>query len=234
MMQLIHDENANTGSLPAKTIYTSFRGRITAAQKSAIERYGHQYLITDLVKLEELARTTSRQKLNIEIGFGMGVELARWAIESPDALILGIELYRPGIGSLFSKLVNEGIENVRVIEAPAQIVIGELLNNSVEEIRILFPDPWPKKRHHKRRLIQKEFICQAERVLIKGGLLKIATDWKPYADWVLSCIEENTGFVKLVEEAALVRGERDRPTKFESRGINLKHKVFDFTYEKSS
>ena len=85
----------------------------------------------------------------IEIGFGMGVELARWAIEAPDVSILGIELYRPGIGSLFSKLVSECIENVRVVEAPAQIVIGELPNNSVYEIRILFPDPWPKKRHHK-------------------------------------------------------------------------------------
>ena len=233
-MHLIHDEHANTGSLPAKSLFTSFRGRITSAQKSAIERYGNQYFITDLAKHVDLARTASRQKLKIEIGFGMGVELARWAIESPDALILGIELYRPGIGSLFSKLVNEGIENVRVIEAPAQIAIAELPNNSVDEIRILFPDPWPKKRHHKRRLIQKEFICQVERVLIKGGRLQIATDWKPYAEWALYCVEENAGFVKLVEKAALAQGERDRPTKFESRGINLKHKVFDFTYERTS
>ena len=233
-MHFIHDEDANTDSLSAKTLYTSFRGRITSAQKSAIERYGNQYLITDLANHLDLARTTSSQKLKIEIGFGMGVELARWAIESPDALVLGIELYRPGIGSLFSKLVDEGIENVRVIEAPAQIAIAELPNNSVDEIRILFPDPWPKKRHHKRRLIQKEFICQVERVLIKGGRLQIATDWKPYADWIFSCIEKNTGFVQIVDRTALAQGERDRPTKFESRGINLKHKVFDFTYEKTS
>ena len=233
-MQSIHNENVSTRSLSAKTIYTNFRGRITPAQKSAIERYGNQYFITDLAKHVALVRTKSRQKLKIEIGFGMGVELARWAIESPDALVLGIELYRPGIGSLFSKLVDEGIENVRVIEAPAQIAIAELPNNSVDEIRILFPDPWPKKRHHKRRLIQKEFICQAERVLVKGGRIQIATDWKPYADWILSCFAENTGFVKLVEKAALAQGERDRPTKFESRGMNLKHRVFDFTYEKTS
>ena len=227
-MHLIHDEDANTDRLPAKSLFTSFRGRITSAQKSAIERYGSQYFITDLASM------ASRQKLKIEIGFGMGVELARWAIESPDALVLGIELYRPGIGSLFSKLVDEGIENVRVIEAPAQIAIAELPNNSVDEIRILFPDPWPKKRHHKRRLIQKEFICQVERVLIKGGRLQIATDWKPYADWIFSCIEKNTGFVQIVDRTALAQGERDRPTKFESRGINLQHKVFDFTYERTS
>jgi len=233
-MHLIHDEEVNTDCLPAKSLFTAFRGRITTAQKSAIERYGHQYFITDLAKHVDLARTESRQKLKIEIGFGMGVELARWAIESPDAMILGIELYRPGIGSLFSKLVNEGIENVRVIEAPAQIVFGELPNDSVDEIRILFPDPWPKKRHHKRRLIQKEFICQVERVLIEGGRLQIATDWKPYADWIFSCIEKNTGFKQIVDRTALAQGERDRPTKFESRGINLKHKVFDFTYERTS
>ena len=233
-MQSIHDENANTGSLHAKNIYTNFRGRITPAQKSAIERYGNQYFITDLRNLDSLVRTTSSQELKIEIGFGMGVELVRWAIESPDASILGIELYKPGIGSLFSKLVSEGIENVRVIEAPAQIVIGELPNNSVDEIRILFPDPWPKKRHHKRRLIQKDFICQVERVLVKGGRLQIATDWKPYADWVLFCVEENTNFAKLVEEAALAQGERDLPTKFEKRGMNLKHKVIDITYEITS
>ena len=233
-MQLNHDKNANIGSLHGKNIYTNFRGRITPAQKSAIERYGNQYFITDLSDLDSLVRTTSSQELKIEIGFGMGVELARWAIEAPDASILGIELYRPGIGSLFSKLVSERIENVRVVEAPAQIVIGELPNNSVDEIRILFPDPWPKKRHHKRRLIQKDFICQVERVLAKGGRLQMATDWKPYADWVLLCIEENTGFVKLVEEAVLAQGERDLPTKFERRGMNLKHKVVDFTYEKTS
>ena len=146
---------------------------------------------------------------------------------------MGIEIYRPGIGSLFSKIVDKGIENVRVIEAPAQVAIAELPNNSVDEIRILFPDPWPKKRHHKRRLIQKEFICQAERVLVKGGRIQIATDWKPYADWILSCFGENNGFVKTAERAALAQGKRDRPTKFESRGINLKHKVFDFTYERT-
>jgi len=224
----------NSVSLHPKNIYTNFRGRITPSQKSAIERYGNQYFITDLSNLDSLVRTTSSQELKIEIGFGMGVELARWATEAPDASILGIELYRPGIGSLFSKLVSERIENVRVVEAPAQIVIGELPNNSVDEIRILFPDPWPKKRHHKRRLIQKDFICQVERVLAKGGRLQIATDWKPYADWILSCIEENTDFVKIVEKAALVQGERDRPTKFESRGMNLNHKVFDLTYERTS
>ncbi len=230
---MVHDEDANTDNLPAKTLFTSFRGRLTSAQKSAIERYGNQYFITDLAKHVDLARTASRQKLKIEIGFGMGVELVRWAIKSPDALVLGIELYRPGIGSLFSKIVDEGIENVRVVEAPAQVAIAELPNNSVDEIRILFPDPWPKKRHHKRRLIQKEFICQAERVLVKGGRIQIATDWKPYADWILSCFEENTGFVKIVQKAALAQGKRDRPTKFESRGLSLKYKVFDFTYERT-
>ena len=129
-MQFIHDENTNTGSLHSKNIYTNFRGRITPAQKSAIERYGNQYFITDLSNLDTLVRTTSSQELKIEIGFGMGVELARWAIDAPDVSILGIELYRPGIGSLFSKLVSEGIENVRVVEAPAQIVIGCLLYTS--------------------------------------------------------------------------------------------------------
>ena len=233
-MQSIYDKNANSGTTHAKNIYTNFRGRITPAQKSALERYGNQYFITDLSSLDSLVRKTPRQELKIEIGFGMGVELARWATECPDASILGVELYRPGIGSLFSKLISEGIENVRVFEGPAQTVIGELADNSVDEIRILFPDPWPKKRHHKRRLIQKDFICQVERVLVKGGRLQIATDWKPYADWVLFCVEENTNFAKLVEEAALTQAERDLPTKFEKRGMNLKHKVVDLTYEKTS
>ena len=233
-MYSIHEKNEIMGDLHARNIYRNFRGRITSAQKSAIELYGNQYFITDLSDLDSLVRTTSSQELKIEIGFGMGVELARWATEYPDASFLGIELYKPGIGSLFSKLVGECIENVRVAEAPAQVVIGELANNSVDEIRILFPDPWPKKRHHKRRLIQKDFICEVERVLVKGGRLQIATDWKPYADWVLFCVEENTNFAKLVEEAALTQGERDLPTKFEKRGINLKHKVIDITYEKTS
>ena len=220
------------GDLHARNIYTNFRGRITSAQKLAIELYGNQYFITDLRDLDTLVRTTSSQELKIEIGFGMGVELARWATEYPDVSFLGIELYKPGIGSLFLKLVGECIENVRVVEAPAQVVIGELANNTVNEIRILFPDPWPKKRHHKRRLIQKDFICQVERVLVKGGRLQMATDWKPYADWALCCIEENTGFVRSVDKAVISRVDKNMTTKFERRGINLKHKVTDFIYEK--
>ena len=200
-MHFIHDEDANTDSLSAKTLYTSFRGRITSAQKSAIERYGNQYLITDLANHVDLARTTSRQKLKIEIGFGMGVELARWAIESPDALVLGIELYRPGIGSLFSKLVDEGIENVRVIEAPAQIAIAELPNSSVDEIRILFPDPWPKKRHHRRRFVTQEFLIPLHGSMKPGSILRIATDIEDYVRQTLQEVPK-AGFKWLVNDAS--------------------------------
>ncbi len=220
--------------LSARKVYTNFRGRITSAQKFALEKYSDIYRCKDLTSLEALVRDGNYVSVGLEIGFGMGVELLRWAEESPDTLIVGIEVYKPGIGSLFSNLNHQSIQNVRVIDAPAQLVLEDFSDNCIQEIRIFFPDPWPKKRHAKRRLIQEDFVVQLERVLVSGGILHIATDWKPYASWIDHCFKHN--HLRILSDSSILSKRKKRyrsiPTKFEKRGIDLNHEVFDFIYVK--
>ena len=121
------------------------------------------------------------------------------------------------------------------MEAPGQLVLNEFSNNSVQEIRIFFPDPWPKKKHAKRRLIQDDFVVQLDRVLSGGGILHIATDWEPYARWIEDCFKIINGLRILSDASALAERKnryRGVPTKFERRGMDLKHEVFDFIFVK--
>ena len=172
---------------------------------------------------------TSPGKKGIEIGFGMGQALAQWASEAPDWNLLGIELYKPGVGSLADKLVSAETSNVQIAETPAQKVFAEFPDGCIDEIRILFPDPWPKKRHAKRRLIQPDFVAELARALTTHGVLRLATDWAPYAEWMKEVLAQEP---RLRIEVDRIRapdevGERQQATKFESRGEKLGHDIYD-------
>ena len=211
-------------------IYTGFRGRITQNQKRALIKYKDVFSIDDWSKIESIATSGSHLSIGLEIGFGMGVELVNWAESSTQTLIVGIELYKPGIGSLFSSLANKNIYNVRVFEGPAQLLVESIPDGSVQEVRIFFPDPWPKKKHAKRRLIQTPFIAQLARILATAGELRIATDWEPYAKWIEECVGQNQGFRPASKPSQFNNQQRSFPTKFEKRGIELTHEIFDFLY----
>ena len=206
--------------------YVRRRGRTTSAQAKALE----QDLASYQVELESVSPSRG-----IEIGFGMGDALLAWAQAQSDWDFLGIDLYLPGVGSLVNKLATHHIENVRICVAPAQEVIQRLPDKSVEEIRILFPDPWPKKRHAKRRLIQTEFVHDMARVLMGGGAIKIATDWDPYAEWIREVFAEVPGLEKTRDEIreSTEQSPRENATKFEQRGQRLGHRTHDLTYEPS-
>ena len=148
--------------------------------------------------------------MGVEIGFGMGQALLDWAEQAPDMALFGIELYQPGIGALADALCKREIGNVAIVDMPAEDVFVQLSDASVREVRIFFPDPWPKKRHHKRRLIQPGFIAQLERVLEPGGVLRIATDWQPYAEWIEACLAESG--LRPVQAAPLADADLSRPT----------------------
>ncbi|MDC0213302.1 tRNA (guanosine(46)-N7)-methyltransferase TrmB [Gammaproteobacteria bacterium] len=180
--------------------------------------------------IESVISRGAHMSIGLEIGFGMGVEIVEWAELSPQTLIVGIELYKPGIGSLFSSLANKNIHNVLVFEGPAQLLVASIPDGSVQEVRIFFPDPWPKKKHAKRRLIQIPFIAQLARILVAGGELRIATDWEPYANWIEECVGQNQGFKPAFEGSLFRNQQRSVPTKFEKRGIDLAHEIFDFLY----
>ncbi len=174
-------------------------------------------------------------KRGMEIGFGMGDALLSWAQAEPEARLLGIELYQPGLGALVHRVFKEGIENVTVIDTAAQEVVAELPDECLDEVRIFFPDPWPKKRHFKRRLIQLPFVQDLARAVKSGGIVHLATDWTPYAEWMLEVIAEcedwqlDTNRVRASAELSSVK--RDS-TKFERRGERLGHEIHDLIYRK--
>jgi len=211
--------------------YIRRRGRMTKAQARAHE----QWSPTDLIDAAHIAEHAGEHPIGIEIGFGMGQALLQWAAQEPDWRLYGIELYQPGIGSLMDGLHRENLRNVLVVEVPAQQVIAALPDASVQEVRIFFPDPWPKKRHHKRRLIQPEFVDQLARVLQADGVVRLATDWEPYAQWMRECFAAQPALAVIVDQ---VRAAGDpegddlgrAPTKFERRGQGLGHDIHDLAY----
>ena len=209
--------------------YIRRQGRMTKSQDrgyAAAERYRTQVgLINDLP-----------QPLGIEIGFGMGHSLLEWAEAKPDWQLIGVELYRPGVGATAAEIAARDLATVHLVEEPAQVLCAALSTDLMNEIRIFFPDPWPKKRHAKRRLIQPDFVRQLGRVLVSGGQLKLATDWTPYAAWMREVMAGVPGFVceldqiRTAQDNAIPEGAGRTQTKFERRGAGLGHDTHDLIY----
>ena len=161
--------------------------------------------------------------IGIEIGFGSGQALLDWAVARPDMNLVGIEIYEPGIGALLAGVEREALANVRVLRGDAEELLeAKFQPAGIAEIRIWFPDPWPKKRHHKRRLIHPAFTALLAGRLEPGGTLRIATDWAPYADRIGELLDAESS----LRPAAAV-GERPE-TRFEARGRRLGHAIREF------
>jgi tRNA (guanine-N7-)-methyltransferase len=168
----------------------------------------------------------------LEIGFGDGEALFTSAVNRPDVDFLGIEVHEPGVGHLLVLLEQADLSNVRIIRRDAVDVIDEMLGfDRFDVVNIFFPDPWPKKRHHKRRLIQPPFVARLRSIIKTGGLLHIATDWPDYATHIRSALASSTAFEPLDPTSASARPLAARPpTKFERRGRRLGHAVVDLYY----
>ena len=168
----------------------------------------------------------------LEIGFGMGHTTAQIAAARPAIDFLGIEVYTPGVGSLLKTLAQQDLSNVRVIQRDAVEVLERIAPASLAGVHIYFPDPWPKARHHKRRLIQPAFVSQLITRLQPGGYVHCATDWQPYADQMLEVLSAQP---ELINTAAGFAPRPDwRPlTKFEHRGLKLGHGVWDLIFERA-
>ena len=175
--------------------------------------------------------------LGLEIGFGMGQALIEWAVERPDWRLIGAEIYQPGIGSALLGIEQHGLRNLRLVEAPAEDLLEHGLGSgALAEVRIFFPDPWPKKRHHKRRLIQSELAALVADRLAPDGLLWVATDWEPYAEWIIEVLDAEPGLVperapRIDDDASVAANGRPR-TRFEARGLKLGHRVWDLRYRR--
>ena len=210
-------------------------GRVSHRQQQALDLWLDDFMSPDPGALWDLNLMFGREAETVmEIGFGMGSSLLSMAKQQPELNFLGIEVHLAGIGSLVADLHDEGIPNVRV--APYDAV--EVLNHSIPDnalygVQIFFPDPWPKKRHHKRRLIQSAFIHQVVQKIKPGGFIHCATDWQEYAEHMQHVLSAEPA----LRNQDIGGGYSPRPdsrpvTKFEQRGQRLGHGVWDLIYRK--
>jgi tRNA (guanine-N7-)-methyltransferase len=210
-------------------------GRLTRAQERALERLLPRYGIPFAEARLDLDAGFGRHAPRVlDIGFGDGEALIAAAAHEPGIDFLGVEVHEPGIGHLLVLVERAALTNIRVIDRDAVDVIEWMLPAaSFAAVNLFFPDPWPKKRHHKRRIIQPDFVAAVARLLTNGGLFHVATDWMDYAEHARAVIADSGLF--LPRQASDLHGEPlafRAPTKFEARGRRLGHDVVDLYYLK--
>jgi len=206
--------------------------RMTPAQRAAIDSRWSTFGLENTGLLDLGSVFGRRAPRVLEIGFGNGETLVSLAESSPERDYLGIDVYEPGIGRLLAAIAEKGLNNVRVMRADAAEVLRRSLPPaSLAGVLLLFPDPWPKKRHHKRRLVQADFVRRVASSLAPDGVFHLATDWHDYAEHMLAVLEAEDAFVNLAGQGNFSRVRGDRPvTKFERRGQRLGHGVWDLRF----
>jgi tRNA (guanine-N7-)-methyltransferase len=206
--------------------YVRRAGRMSDAQKRSYETLAPRYLIPfGPLPLDYERVFGNKNPLIVEIGFGMGIATAEIAAANPEKNYLGIEVHKPGIGRLLWEIERRGAGNIRIIEHDAvEVLEGMIPEGSVTGVHVFFPDPWPKKRHHKRRLITRPFTELLARRLCPGGYLYMVTDWEDYGDWALGELSATAGLANSCEGFAPRRPWRPL-TKFEKKGLLKNHLV---------
>ena len=211
-------------------------GRTTRAQQRALTEWWGQFGVEAGRSLLEIDKVFGRRaSLVLEIGFGDGESLVAMAMDHPELDYLGIEIHRPGIGHLLLRVAKLGLSNVRVMCADAvEVLERQIPDQCLDRVQIFFPDPWPKTRHHKRRLIQPPFVALLARKLKPTGQLHVATDCEQYARNILDLFSRAPEWVNTIAgEGFAPRPAHRPPTKFEQRGRRLGHGVWDLLFVKA-
>lgn len=210
-------------------------GRLTPGQQRALDRLWPLYGLSCSIPLDPQQVFGRRAPLTLEIGFGNGTGLAEMAAREPDSDFIGIEVHRPGVGRLLMELDERGLHNVRVCCRDAEDVLEDAVADaSLDRVLLLFPDPWPKKKHHKRRLVKPAFVALLARKLISGGCFHMATDWEPYAAQALELMQASDAFINCQEGGGYSARPGYRPvTRFERRGQRLGHPVRDLIFRRA-
>ncbi|MFJ8939653.1 tRNA (guanosine(46)-N7)-methyltransferase TrmB [Streptomyces sp. NPDC102365] len=212
------------------------RSRVTQGQADALQRLWPKWgLDIDGQRTLDLAELFSADiPVVLEIGFGMGEATAEMAAADPDTGILAVDVHTPGQGNLLNLADRAGLSNIRVANGDAIILLREMLTpDSLAGLRVYFPDPWPKKRHHKRRLIQPEFLTLAASRLRPGALLHCATDWEPYAEVMLEVLSAHPDFENTRPDNGYAPRPDFRPlTRFEAQGLDKGHVVNDLLFRR--
>lgn len=212
-------------------------GRITVGQKNAFEHWWPHYGLSLSKGSLAIDAAFGRQaSVVLEIGFGMGDSLLAMARQEPEKNFIGIEVHPPGVGRVINAAGKEQINNLRVYMADAMDVLEDCIaDNSIDRLQVYFPDPWHKKKHNKRRMIQAQFIQKLRLKLKTGGVLHLATDWENYAEQMLEVMTAAPGFKNLNAAGGYSERPDYRPiTKFEKRGERLGHGVWDLLFARMS
>lgn len=216
--------------------YVLRAGRVSNRQQQGLDLWIKDYALSVTEPVWNLAKIFGRSADTIvEIGFGMGTSLLTMAQNNPGLNYIGIEVHQAGVGSLAADLHDHQVSNVRIVAHDAvEAFRTQLEDNSLAGVQIFFPDPWHKKRHHKRRLIQAEFIQVLTQKIKSGGFIHCATDWQEYAEHILEVLSAEPALHNAQAEGGYSPKPESRPlTKFEQRGERLGHGVWDLIYIKS-
>ena len=210
-------------------------GRLTAGQQRALDvlwpEFGIDYS-TDLIDVNQFFAHSA--PVVLEIGFGNGDSLFQMAQNNPDKNYIGIEVHRPGVGHLLQLIETHNINNLKIICHDAiDVIENQIADNSLDRVQLFFPDPWHKKKHNKRRIVQQQFVNLLAKKIKIDGIFHLATDWQDYAEHMLDVLSNNSNFENLSEENNFVTRPDDRPiTKFEKRGHRLGHGVWDLLFKR--
>ncbi len=224
-------------NVPLRTVHSFVirAGRMTEAQKAARDKVWPQFgleVADGIVRQEQIFGRLA--PLVLEIGFGMGTSLIEMAKAAPDKDFIGIEVHPPGIGNILKLVDQEQLRNLRVYQADARVVLEKCIaDGSLDCLQVYFPDPWHKKRHHKRRMIQPDFINEVRSKLVAGGVIHLATDWQPYAEQMMRVLSAEPDFANIAGENCYATRHARPSTKFEQRGQKLGHGVWDLLFAKT-
>mgnify|MGYP003327284521 FL=1 len=209
----------------------------TTSQQKGLDEYGEYYLLdTENQHFDQQAVFGRQAALTVEIGFGMGSSLIQMAEAAPERDFIGIEIHPNGLAQICFEAGERKLSNLRVIDGDALLLLeGYFANNSIDTIQLYFADPWPKKKHHKRRFVQTHNMQLIRQKLKLGGVFHAATDWEHYAFWILEIMEASEGYGNVLGQGQFSPRPDYRPlTKFEVRGQGLGHGVWDLLYQRIS
>ncbi|MEF7613716.1 tRNA (guanosine(46)-N7)-methyltransferase TrmB [Aquincola sp. MAHUQ-54] len=209
-------------------------GRMGTGQQRALAELGPRFLLPyGPHPLDYAAVFGRRAPVVLEIGFGMGGATAQIAAGRPDTDFIGVEVHEPGVGALLKHIGEQGLTNLRLVQHDAVEVLRTMIpESSLAGVHVFFPDPWHKKRHHKRRLLQPEFVARLVRHIAPGGYLHCATDWEDYAQQMLEVLGAEPALRNTAEGYA-PRPDYRPLTKFEQRGLKLGHGVWDLVFTRT-
>ncbi len=211
-------------------------GRLTTSQKEAIQSQWSTFGIDRVsTSLDFPALFGNNAPITLEVGYGMGDSLATMALADPQRNFVGIEVHTPGIGNLLKLIQQHHIKNLRLLDDDAvEIIKHRISDHSLERVHLYFPDPWHKKKHHKRRIVKADFVNLLAQKLQPNGVFHMATDWEDYAKQMAEVMEDSKEFSSIANTAFIERPDFRPITKFEKRGLRLGHGVWDLIYRLSS